>query len=407
MEDGESISKMFDRFSVIVNGLKGYGEMIQKDKLVRKLLYSLPESWDGKRTAIIEAKNLKTLKLDELVGSLLTHEIMVQGREEEKKKKEKNIVKIEAERKKQGIALKASLQQDESSSNEKDKLEELAMIVKRFSRLMKSNRGKRFQRKRDFKNKEEKDPIICYECKKPGHMKAECPQLKQENYVKTKKKHRAHIATWSDEESMDDEKDEVANLCLMALEENQEVNTLNSSLTYEELYNDFDELQCVYDELVEEFKNSVLKNKKIISDSKTKNDFLTKTNLELENKILIFEKLSNDLKNKNLDLDNKISNLKDCHTKEVDNLKKSLTIERTFKKENNSKGQFVKRNNFHHKQKHFQRHYNKKVKSVWVPKELIKSNNIVAISSWIPKGTKILRTNSHGLKMVWVPKIKN
>ncbi|GMI78317.1 hypothetical protein HRI_001501000 [Hibiscus trionum] len=85
---------MFDRFSTIVNGLKGFAETIPEDKLVRKLLYSLPESWDGKRTAIIKAKNLKTLKLDELVGSLLTHEIMKQGREEEKNKEEKRVEKL-------------------------------------------------------------------------------------------------------------------------------------------------------------------------------------------------------------------------------------------------------------------------------------------------------------------------
>ncbi|KAK8500262.1 hypothetical protein V6N12_029979 [Hibiscus sabdariffa] len=44
MEPDEDIKKMFHRFSVIVNGLKGYGEIIPEDKLVRKLIYSLPES---------------------------------------------------------------------------------------------------------------------------------------------------------------------------------------------------------------------------------------------------------------------------------------------------------------------------------------------------------------------------
>ncbi|KAK9006223.1 hypothetical protein V6N11_035268 [Hibiscus sabdariffa] len=82
MEPDEEITKMFDRFLVIVNGLKGLGEVILEEKLVRKLIYSLPESWDSKRTAIIEAKDLKTLRLDALMGSLLTHEIMKKGREE-------------------------------------------------------------------------------------------------------------------------------------------------------------------------------------------------------------------------------------------------------------------------------------------------------------------------------------
>ncbi|GMI97388.1 hypothetical protein HRI_003408100 [Hibiscus trionum] len=78
IEPDETVSKMFDRFSTIVNELKGFRETIPEDKLVRMLLYSLPESCDGKRTAIIEDKNLKTIKLDELVGSFLTHEIMKQ-----------------------------------------------------------------------------------------------------------------------------------------------------------------------------------------------------------------------------------------------------------------------------------------------------------------------------------------
>ncbi|GMJ08203.1 hypothetical protein HRI_004489500 [Hibiscus trionum] len=133
MEPNETMSKMFDRFSTIVNGLKGFGETIPEDKLVRKLLYSLPESWDGERTAIIEARNLKTLKLDELVGSLLIHEIMKQGREDEKKKEEKRVKKLEVEKKKKiGVALKASLHEESTSSEEGD-IEELAMIAKRFS----------------------------------------------------------------------------------------------------------------------------------------------------------------------------------------------------------------------------------------------------------------------------------
>ncbi|KAL4383313.1 hypothetical protein GQ457_15G027770 [Hibiscus cannabinus] len=50
MQTDENVTKMFDHFSVIVNGLKGLGEVIPEDKLVRKLLYSLLESWDNKRT---------------------------------------------------------------------------------------------------------------------------------------------------------------------------------------------------------------------------------------------------------------------------------------------------------------------------------------------------------------------
>ncbi|KAK8533049.1 hypothetical protein V6N12_076330 [Hibiscus sabdariffa] len=51
-----------------------------------------------------------------------------------------------------------------------------------------------------------------------GRIRTECLQLKKKSFGKNKKL-KAQIATWSDEESSDEEEQEVANLCLMALEE--------------------------------------------------------------------------------------------------------------------------------------------------------------------------------------------
>ena len=66
----------------------------------QKILRSLPRTWDSKVTAIQEARDLSTLKVEELVGSLMTYEIGLNQHEEEelKKKKEK------------GIALKANVE---------------------------------------------------------------------------------------------------------------------------------------------------------------------------------------------------------------------------------------------------------------------------------------------------------
>ncbi|KAL4295816.1 hypothetical protein GQ457_12G013770 [Hibiscus cannabinus] len=155
MKPNERITKMFDHFSIIVNGRKGFGEIIPKDKLVWKLFYSHIESRDRKRTAIIEAKDLKTLKLDALMGSLLTHEIMKKGRDNEKKREKKMVEKKEVEKKKKiGIALKAS-QEESDSSEEED--EEMAMLAKTFTQFMKSNRRIKFHRKGDFKNKNKEE----------------------------------------------------------------------------------------------------------------------------------------------------------------------------------------------------------------------------------------------------------
>ena len=67
----------------------------------------------------------------------------------------------------------------ENDSSGDDEDEEMTLFAKRFKRFMKSNHGKRFQRREGFKNEhKERDPIICYECKKPGHIKFNCPNLR-------------------------------------------------------------------------------------------------------------------------------------------------------------------------------------------------------------------------------------
>ncbi|KAK8582335.1 hypothetical protein V6N13_032089 [Hibiscus sabdariffa] len=153
MDPNEDIKAMFNRFSIIVNELKGFGEAIPEDKLFQKLIYSLPESWDSKKTTIIEAKNLKELKLDELIGSLLTHELMSKPliRDKEKKIKEQGInVNV--------IALKSSKCQYEDSGMEEsseEEDEEMEYLIKNFTQFMKSEKEKS---KHESKKKKMKEP---------------------------------------------------------------------------------------------------------------------------------------------------------------------------------------------------------------------------------------------------------
>ena len=48
----------------------------------------------------------------------------------------------------------------------------------------------------------------------------------------------------------------------------------------------------------------------------------------------------------------------------------------------------------------------KLVKSVWISKGISTSQNEVAKMKWIPKGSRIMSTNTQGLKKNWVPKAK-
>ncbi|XP_059658575.1 uncharacterized protein LOC132304892 [Cornus florida] len=106
MNENESISTMFVRFTDIINGLKHLGRTMTNSDLTRKILRSLPEKWDAKATAIKEAHNLNTLELDELLGSLLTWEITLKDREGDHHRKKE-------------ISLKAFQFEKEVSNNER------------------------------------------------------------------------------------------------------------------------------------------------------------------------------------------------------------------------------------------------------------------------------------------------
>ncbi|KAH9680684.1 hypothetical protein KPL71_026646 [Citrus sinensis] len=224
MEQNESVYSMYTRFTDIVNTLGALGKTFSNSEKVKKIIRSLPKEWRPKRTAIEEANDLNILPIDDLIGSLISYEedLAAEKGNEEKKK---------------NIALKASKQE----SDEKSELdeEEMDMLARRFIKLFKKSGERR--KFRDLKNRKEKKKLIkCYECKKLGHIRTECPLL-------NKLKKKAMVATWddSDEETSDDEEyQEMTNLALMAIgdESDDELDEVNDLFTYDELYDAFKEL---------------------------------------------------------------------------------------------------------------------------------------------------------------------
>ena len=108
------------------------------------------------------------------------------------------------------------------------------MLTRNFNRFLKRKHPSRirdFNKKYEGEGKKKTKEVTCYECKKPGHIKSECPKLKFKNKG-AKDKKKAFKATWdnSSEFEMEEEKDEVAILYFMALEDDIEVpSTSNSS----------------------------------------------------------------------------------------------------------------------------------------------------------------------------------
>ncbi|KAK5825339.1 hypothetical protein PVK06_020162 [Gossypium arboreum] len=75
---------------------------------------------------------------------------------------------------------------NEGAEEEKVMNKKIEMFARRFKRFMKSNKGIRFQKMEELKLKymKEKDLIICYECKKLGYIKFDCPQWKKKGPTK-------------------------------------------------------------------------------------------------------------------------------------------------------------------------------------------------------------------------------
>ncbi|GAV60729.1 DUF4219 domain-containing protein/UBN2 domain-containing protein [Cephalotus follicularis] len=98
MNENGDIKSMFSRFTNIINALQALDKTYSNSEMMRKILRCLPRSWMPKVTAIEEAKNLNVLLLEDLLGSLMTHEILMQKKddEEEKEKKKKKIVALKS-----------------------------------------------------------------------------------------------------------------------------------------------------------------------------------------------------------------------------------------------------------------------------------------------------------------------
>jgi hypothetical protein len=207
--------------------------------------------------SIEKSKDLDSMKIEELVGSLQTYEYSLP------------IVK-----KAMGMAFKATkskVSSDEDSDNE----EELTLIANRINKLMKTDKFIEGLRKIPSEAKLEEDPRgqRCCECSGFGHMRTECANLKQA-------KGKAYIATLSDKSEKEEESPEDC-LTRVAPCENQD------DLYYSEHGEEaLKEEYCVmYMELMKLRKSN---QKKVIklNTMKTERDTLLQKITDLEDKLM-------------------------------------------------------------------------------------------------------------------------
>ena len=256
ISEDESFDSFYGKLNEMVIRKLNLGEKMKDSKVVRKILRSLPESFQAKVTAIEESKDLDEIKVQELIGSLQTYELTLPSR-----------------RKSKSLALKMINERIEAqySLEEDDVEKEVAFLAKNFHKFMKFKKdGKFFEKgkfsnykkdKKDFKRKDSKDSspsqgITCYECNKNGYLKKECP-----SYLKGKGK--ALATTLSDldssnsdsEESCDEEGNYSAFMTIAPIDFLEDLSTLKEelgkhtkmeSISVRDEFDD-DEEKCIYE----------------------------------------------------------------------------------------------------------------------------------------------------------------
>ncbi|GAV85532.1 UBN2 domain-containing protein [Cephalotus follicularis] len=146
MKENKDIKSMFSRFTNIINALQALDKTYSNSEMVRKILRCCPRSWMPKVTAIEEAKNLNVLPLEDLRGSLMSHELSMQKKDDDEEKENK---------KKKIVALISSQTEDSDDDDDDDVV--LAFITRKFKKLLASKKkfcgrpNKKFHQKGEIK----------------------------------------------------------------------------------------------------------------------------------------------------------------------------------------------------------------------------------------------------------------
>ncbi|XP_021749508.1 uncharacterized protein LOC110715248 [Chenopodium quinoa] len=294
MHPKETIQEMLTRFTNNINELVSLGRQIPIDEQVRKVLRSLPqdERWRAKVTALQETKDFTKFNIEQLAGSLMTHELHLGVNTEPMRNK--------------GLARKA----DEEEDSEVDE-DEASLIVRRFKKMFKKGRTLRnFAIGRKTSNT--KPDYSCHKCGSPDHFIRDCPlwendkgkgkakeqgreKFSKANYQKSNMR-KAMIAAWGDSESEEEDDDqpeeETANLYLKVCKEHGAW----LETVYAKSQSKLRELDFKYKhitEIADRIKNeSILLNVELtqyklinsdISSSNSSSDQLLKFNVDFEN----------------------------------------------------------------------------------------------------------------------------
>ena len=142
MSDDESFDKFYAKLNDIVNFVYNLGEIYDQPKIVRKILRSLTEDFRPKVTAITKSKDVDSIPVDELVGSLHSYEL-----------------DLPKTNKSKSMALKSVDDVDENGFDDEFSTTGIAYLAKNFGNFLRNNnkraRGKNNTKPRNFKRNDQ------------------------------------------------------------------------------------------------------------------------------------------------------------------------------------------------------------------------------------------------------------
>ena len=204
MSDDECFDEFYNKLNDIVNSAYNLSEIYDQPKIVKKILRSLTEDFRPKVTIIIESKDVDSIPIDELVGSLQSYEL-----------------DLPKTNKSNSMALKSVDDVDRNEFGDELSSIEIAYLANNFRIFLRNNnrraRGKNNVKPRNFKRNE--PPKVnnfekskkkvgqtssnslgqqCFGCQGYSYVKLECPTF-------LRSKGKAMVVTLSDDKVFDHE----------------------------------------------------------------------------------------------------------------------------------------------------------------------------------------------------------
>ncbi|KAI8550439.1 hypothetical protein RHMOL_Rhmol06G0107000 [Rhododendron molle] len=181
MSDNETFGDFYAKLSEIVNSSFNLGEHISQEKIVKKIMRSLPKRFITKVEVLECLPNFDSMNVEEVVGHLFTLETKF-SQYRPQKVKNKNEEK--------SLAFSSFKDCFKVSNSDDDELDqkEMALFVKKFGKFFKENKtfgpSSKYKNGRSSKGKERKESKSsgpqCYECMGFGHIAQDCAN-KQKN----------------------------------------------------------------------------------------------------------------------------------------------------------------------------------------------------------------------------------